>query len=66
MTQKNRKRTEFSSFEVLDVLFCGLKASHVAWTSCLIKKERKKNSAVFFFVIRTLDPYPDPHGSALI
>jgi hypothetical protein len=33
MIQKNRKRTEFSSFEVLDVLFGGLKASPVAWAS---------------------------------
>jgi len=30
---KNRKRTEFSCFEVLDVLFSGLKASPVAWPS---------------------------------
>ncbi len=29
--QKIEKRTEFSSFEVLDVLFWGLKASPVAW-----------------------------------
>jgi hypothetical protein len=29
--KKIEKRTEFSSFEVLDVLFWGLKASPVAW-----------------------------------
>jgi hypothetical protein len=33
MTHKNRKKYEFSCFEVLDVLFWGLKASPVAWTS---------------------------------
>ncbi len=33
MTQKIEKRTEFSSFEVLDVLFRGLMASPVAWAS---------------------------------
>jgi hypothetical protein len=33
MTQKIEKRREFSSFEVLDVLFWGLKASSVAWAS---------------------------------
>jgi hypothetical protein len=31
--QKIEKRTEFSSFEVLDVHFWGLKASPVAWAS---------------------------------
>jgi hypothetical protein len=30
MTLKNRKREEISSFELLDVLFYGLKASSVA------------------------------------
>ncbi len=29
--QKIEKSTEISCFEVLDVLFCGLKASPVAW-----------------------------------
>ncbi len=33
MTHKNRKSTEFSCFEVLDVLFGGLKAFPVAWAS---------------------------------
>ncbi len=33
MTQKIEKTTEFSSFEVLHVLFWGLKASPVAWAS---------------------------------
>jgi hypothetical protein len=33
MPHKNRKSTEFSCFEELDVLFWGLKASHVAWAS---------------------------------
>jgi hypothetical protein len=33
MTRKKIKREEISCFEVLDVLFLGLKASHVAWTS---------------------------------
>jgi hypothetical protein len=33
MTHKNRKSKEISCFEVLDVLFSGLKASPVAWTS---------------------------------
>jgi hypothetical protein len=33
MTHKNRKSTEFSCFEVLDVLFRGLKASPLAWAS---------------------------------
>jgi hypothetical protein len=33
--KKIEKRPEFSSFEVLDVLFCGLKASPVAWASFL-------------------------------
>jgi hypothetical protein len=33
MTHKKRKSTEFSCFEVLDVLFWGLKASSVAWAS---------------------------------
>jgi hypothetical protein len=32
MTHKKRKK-EISRFEVLDVLFCRLKASPVAWTS---------------------------------
>jgi hypothetical protein len=30
---QNRKSTEFSCFEVLDVLFGGLKAAPVAWAS---------------------------------
>jgi hypothetical protein len=33
ITHKNIKSTEFSCFEVLDVLFRGLKASPVAWAS---------------------------------
>jgi hypothetical protein len=33
ITPKIEKRTEFSSFEVLDVHFLGLKASPVAWAS---------------------------------
>jgi hypothetical protein len=34
MTHKNRKREEkISCFEVMDVLFSGLKASPVAWKS---------------------------------
>ncbi len=33
VTPKNRKRTEFLSFEVLDVFFLGLMASPVAWAS---------------------------------
>jgi hypothetical protein len=34
MTPKNvKKRTEFSSFEVLDVFFLGLTVSPVAWAS---------------------------------
>jgi hypothetical protein len=33
LPKKIEKRTAFSSFEVLDVLFCGLKASPVAWAS---------------------------------
>jgi hypothetical protein len=33
ITHKNRKIFEISCFEELDVLFCGLKASSVAWTS---------------------------------
>jgi hypothetical protein len=35
MTHKNKRKvpTEFSCFEVLDVLFSGLKASSVAWAS---------------------------------
>ncbi len=36
--QKIEKRTEFSSFEVLDVLFWGLKASPVAWESFMEAK----------------------------
>jgi hypothetical protein len=33
MTHKNKKREEISSFEMLDVLFSGLKAPPVAWMS---------------------------------
>jgi hypothetical protein len=33
MIQKIGKNYEISSFEVLDVLFCGLKAPVIAWTS---------------------------------
>jgi hypothetical protein len=33
MTNKNRKKLRNFIFEVLDVLFWGLKASSVAWTS---------------------------------
>jgi hypothetical protein len=33
MTYKYRKSKEFSCFEVLDVLFCGLKAPPVACAS---------------------------------
>ncbi len=33
MTHKIEKSPEFSSFEVLDVLFWGMKASPVAWAS---------------------------------
>jgi hypothetical protein len=33
MTHKNRKKYRIFMFEVLDVLFWGLKASPVAWTS---------------------------------
>ncbi len=33
MTQKNRKSKEISCFEELEVLFLGLKASSVSWTS---------------------------------
>ncbi len=49
---------------MLDVLFCGLKASPVAWTSLLRPGDKSiaifKKSAFFvqFFVIRTLNPYP--------
>jgi hypothetical protein len=32
ITHKNRKSGEILNFEVMDVLFCGLKASLVAWT----------------------------------
>jgi hypothetical protein len=32
-THKNRRNLEISCFEVLDVLFLGLKASSVSWTS---------------------------------
>jgi hypothetical protein len=35
MTQKSRKNFDISCFEVLVVLFEGLKASSVAWTSFL-------------------------------
>jgi hypothetical protein len=33
MTDKNIKKYEISCFEVLNVLFCGLKAPSVPWTS---------------------------------
>jgi hypothetical protein len=33
LPQEIEKKTEFSSFEVLDVLFSGLKVSPVAWAS---------------------------------
>jgi hypothetical protein len=33
MTHKNRKQLRNFMYEVLDVLFCGLKASPVAWTT---------------------------------
>jgi hypothetical protein len=33
ITHKNRKSEEISCFELLNVLFRGLKASPVAWTS---------------------------------
>jgi hypothetical protein len=32
LSTKIGEREEISSFEVLDVLFCGLKASPVTWT----------------------------------
>jgi hypothetical protein len=35
VTHKNRKSEGISCLEALDVLFCGLKVSHVAWTSFL-------------------------------
>ncbi len=54
------KSKETSRFEVLDVLFWGLKSS-VAWTS-----ESQFLSAVHFFMLLSLNPYPellgpDPH-----
>ncbi len=53
MTHKHRKKLiKFLFFEVLDVLFWGLKASSVAWTSNLpfwIKKRKKNFLAVFVF-----------------
>jgi hypothetical protein len=42
MTHKNRKK-EKSCFKVLDVLFCGLKASHVAWTLLWRPRDRYPN-----------------------
>jgi hypothetical protein len=33
LPQKLEKRTEFLSFEVVDVIFLGLKVSSVAWAS---------------------------------
>ncbi len=64
MTQKKIKRTEFSSFEVLDVFFWGMKASPVAWESFmealgigklqfLIKKIKIKFLVVSFFNFRS-------------
>jgi hypothetical protein len=40
MTHKKRKKVgkEISCFELLDVLFCGLKASPVAWASFIDAK----------------------------
>ncbi len=35
MTHKNRKTLYISFFEVLDVVFRGRKASHVAWESSM-------------------------------
>ncbi len=34
-SRKLEQSEEVSCFEVLDVLFCELKASHVVWTSCI-------------------------------
>ncbi len=69
----NRKSEEISCFEMLDVLFWGLKASPVAWTSFmeayrisklqfLIKKIFFPSCNFFlnFDPIKTLDPDPDP------
>ncbi len=77
-TQKNSKNKEIC-FEVLHVLFWGLKASPVAWTTdvlsgCLginaLQFWIKKN--LFFIykvlVIKTLDldPKPDPHWPKML
>jgi hypothetical protein len=69
MTHKIEKSTECSCFEVLDVLFWGLKASPVAWASFmeahggiskwqfLIKKIKIKFPAVNFFQFWVIKPW---------
>jgi hypothetical protein len=42
MAQKNRKKYRISCFEVLDVLFLGLKVSLVAWASSMPWRLRDK------------------------
>ncbi len=60
---KKEKSTEFSCFEVLDVLFWGLKASPLAWApfmeailQFLIQNTQIKFHAVIFLNFRSLNP----------
>ncbi len=55
---------EISFYDVLDVLFSGLKISPVVWSSFIVRKMRFF-SAAKFLVIKTLDPDRDPEGSVL-